>query len=164
MMQIIGTLETILFSDKIRKVNMFGFVQERFFVITKERVFNVKKNKVKRIIQIKTLGGISKCIQPGKTEFTLHVPSEYDYRFHSDKREEIIEILKLRFLEMKRQNLPIFGINKNNLVNYTTTEKDMKKGQTRFPSPSLRVKEEDLVKEDTPVNSTMETDNQPEDF
>jgi len=125
-------------------------------VVTKERVFNIKKNKVKRIIQIKTLGGISKTTIPGKIEFTLHVPSEYDYRFHSEKRDEIIEILKLRFLEMKRQNLPIFGISKANLVNFTTTEKDMKKGQTRFPSPSLRVKEEDLIKDDG-SNSTMDS-------
>ena len=53
--------------------------------MTKERVFNIKKMKVKRIIQIKTLGGVSKATMAGKNEFTLHVPSEYDYRFHSDK-------------------------------------------------------------------------------
>jgi len=49
---------------------------------------------------------------------------------------------------MKRENLPIFGIAKKNLADYTTTEKDMKKGQTRYPSPSLRLREEDLIKED----------------
>jgi hypothetical protein len=49
---------------------------------------------------------------------------------------------------MKKENLPIFGIMKPNLRDYTTTEKDMKKGQTRFPSPSLRIREEDLIKED----------------
>jgi hypothetical protein len=54
-------------------------------VVTRERVFNIKKNKVKRIIQIKTLGGVSKTTQAGKNEFTLHIPTEYDYRFHSDK-------------------------------------------------------------------------------
>jgi hypothetical protein len=45
-----------------------------------------------------------------------------------DRRDEVIEILKIRFLEMKRENLPIFGISKGNLRDYTTTEKDMKKG------------------------------------
>lgn len=29
---------------------------------------------------------------------------------------------------MKKENLPIFGILKGNLRDYTTTEKDMKKG------------------------------------
>jgi hypothetical protein len=40
------------------------------------------------------LSGITKTIYPGKTEFTLHVETEYDYRFTSDKREEIIQTLK----------------------------------------------------------------------
>jgi len=54
--------------------------------------------------------------------------------------------------------LPIFGIQKGNLRDYTTTEKDMKKGQTRFPSPSLRVREEDLIKEDlSSTQSTLES-------
>jgi len=133
---------------------MFGFVQERMLVVTNERVYNIKKTTVKRIIQIKTLGGISKCTAAGKNEFTLHVPSEYDYRFHSDKRDDVIDILKLRYLEMKRENLPIFGINKSTLKDYTTTEKDMKKGQTRYPSPSLRLREEDLIKEDASTASS----------
>jgi hypothetical protein len=142
---------------------MFGFVQERMLVVSNERVYNIKKTTVKRIIQIKTLGGISKCTAQGKNEFTLHVPSEYDYRFHSDRREEVIEILKLRYLEMKRENLPIFGIAKSNLKDYTTTEKDMKKGQTRYPSPSLRLRDEDLIKEE--LNSTQSTtDDEPQDY
>lgn len=56
------------------------------------------------------VGGISKTILPNsKSEFTIHVPSEYDYRFISDKyinnlkiinrRDEIIEIIKYRFVE-----------------------------------------------------------------
>lgn len=56
---------------------------------------------------------------------------------------------------MKKENLPIFGILKGNLRDYTTTEKDMKKGQTRFPSPSLRIREEDLIKEE--LNNTAST-------
>ena len=41
-------------SDKIKKVNMFGWVQERFFVITTEKVYNLKKNKIKRFIPVST--------------------------------------------------------------------------------------------------------------
>ena len=67
----------------------------------------------------------------------------------------MIEILKLRFLDLKRENLPIFGINKANLRDYTTTEKDMKRGQSRMPSPSLRIKGEDLVKEEILGNSQI---------
>jgi hypothetical protein len=74
-----------LFSDKIKKVKMLGFTQERILVVTRERIYNIKKDKIKRIIQIKSLGGISKTVKPGKMEFTLHIPSEYDYRFSSEK-------------------------------------------------------------------------------
>lgn len=55
-------------------------------------------------------------------------------------------MLKVRFIEMKKENLPIYGISKGNLKEYTTTEKDMKRGQSRAPSPSLRIIDEDLIK------------------
>ena len=127
---------------------MFGFVQERYFVITMERVYNIKKNKIKRQININKLSGISKALLGKDTEFTIHVLSEYDYRFHSEKREDIIAILKQRFLDLNRANLPIFGINKNNLRDFTTTEKDMKKQSSRYPPDEYRIKEEDLLEED----------------
>lgn len=65
---------------------------------------------------------------------------EYDYRFVSDRyaishlivfifrREEVIDTLKHRFAEKMNQNLPIFGIDKPNLKDFTTTEKDFKRG------------------------------------
>ena len=47
------------------------------------------------MIQVKDLSGISKTTnQKAKNEFTLHVPREYDYRFETDKREQIIELIK----------------------------------------------------------------------
>jgi len=49
------------------------------------------------------------------------------------RRDEIIEVLKHRYAEKMNQNLPIFGIDKANLKDFTTTEKDFKKGQNRFP-------------------------------
>jgi intein-encoded DNA endonuclease-like protein len=64
-------------------------------VVTTDRIYNFKKQKVKRFININKLGGISKTTSSGsKNEFTVHVPSEYDYRFICDRREEVIDILK----------------------------------------------------------------------
>lgn len=63
------------------------------------------------------------------------------------RRDEILEILKLRFIEKFKANLPIFGIPKINLRDFTTTEKDMKRGQSRFPPDQFRQKEEDLIRE-----------------
>jgi hypothetical protein len=81
-----STLEGLLFADKVNKINMFGWNQERLIIITTEHVYNVKKpHSVKRKIPISYLGGISKTLQGTKIEFTLHVPREYDYRFLSEK-------------------------------------------------------------------------------
>ena len=44
------------------------------------------------------------------------------------RREEIIDIIKQRFVEKNNVNLQIFGIDAPNLKDFTTTEKDMKKG------------------------------------
>lgn len=101
--------------------------------------------KIKRRIPIHKIGGVSKTTVPGKNEFTIHVPTEYDYRFISERykigyiliiifrREEIIEFLKFKFMEKMQTNLPIFGIQKTNLREFTTTEKDMKKLVSKFP-------------------------------
>ena len=85
------------------------------------------------MIQINDLSGITKCLYPGKNEFTLHVNSEYDYRFVSDKREEIIKTLKQIYADKNQINLPIFGVTNKNLNDFTTTEKDKNKGVSRFP-------------------------------
>jgi len=73
--------QKLLFSDKIKKINMFGWVQQRYFLITNEKIYNIKKTKVKRSITINSLSGITKNLQGSKKEFTLHVNTEYDYRF-----------------------------------------------------------------------------------
>lgn len=44
-------------------------------------------------------------------------------------------------------NLPIFGIEKTELRDFTTTERDMKKGLSKYPPPQYRLKGEDLMVE-----------------
>ena len=78
---LISIIEAILFTDKVKKINMFDWVQERRFVITNEKIYNLKKNKIKRHILLSTIGGLSKCSGNTKGEFTIHVTKEYDYRF-----------------------------------------------------------------------------------
>lgn len=144
--QMIGS-QKLMFSDKIKKINMFGWVQQRYFLITNEKVYNIKKTKIKRSIPINNLSGITKNLQGSKREFTLHVNSEYDYRFQSDKRDEIIGILKTAYAERNGINLPIFGVPRSNLLEFTTTEKDKNRGTSRFPPPQFRLLEEDLLRD-----------------
>ena len=64
---------------------MYEWTQDRMLIITAEKVYNLKKTKVKRAIAITKLGGISKSVVGNRNEFTFHVPSEYDDRFLSDR-------------------------------------------------------------------------------
>lgn len=56
---LIVAIESVLFSDKIKKINMYEWAQERIIIITSEKVYNIKHNKIKRTILISKIGGIS---------------------------------------------------------------------------------------------------------
>jgi hypothetical protein len=63
------------------------------------------------MIKISDLDGISKTTNPrAKNEFTLHVPREYDYRFETDRREQVIDLIKRLWFNKMQQNIPVFGI------------------------------------------------------
>jgi hypothetical protein len=54
------------------------------------------------------------------------------------RRDEIITLLKQRFAHYKQYNLPVYGIQNTNLRDYTTTEKDAKRGVSRMPPANVR--------------------------
>lgn len=71
----------------VKKTNMFQWTQERLLCITNNGLYNIHKKKIKRVIQIQDIGGITKTVPPSRNaqEFTVHVPNSYDYRFSSEK-------------------------------------------------------------------------------
>jgi len=71
-------------------------------------------------------------------EFTIHVPSKYDYRFTSAKRDLILDIIKRVHIAIKGANVPVFCIGKKDLKEFTTTENDMKKQKSNFPPSEYR--------------------------
>lgn len=78
--------EKILFSCSMVKINKSERHQSRNFVLTSNRIMNVG-NKVKRSINLKTVGGISLSLK--SFEFVIHVSNDYDYRFLSEEYREI---------------------------------------------------------------------------
>jgi len=146
--------EKLFFADKIKKTNMFEWTQERTFVVTNMGLYNIHKKAIKRHITIKDIGGLTKTIPPSKVmEFTVHVPTAYDYRFISDRREEIINLLKKLYIISTGKSVPIFNVTDKNLKEFTTTESDMKKNVSRFPSSNHRNLKEDLFPQDKLVRS-----------
>ena len=58
------------------------------------------------------------------SEFVLHVPSEYDYRYQVPRREEFVSTLQLRFSNINpKDTMKIYSVPVS-LKNYTTTLKD----------------------------------------
>lgn len=81
------SIDTLIYAAMVKKINMFEWSQERMIAITNNSIFNIHKKKIKRVIAINDIGGISKTVPPSRctTEFTVHVPSSYDYRFSTEK-------------------------------------------------------------------------------
>lgn len=140
---------------------MFEWSQTRTFVITNFAIYNIHKKDIKRQISIKDVGGISKTVPPSKVlEFTIHVPSTYDYRFESARRDIIIDLLKRLYLIEFKTNCPIYHIEAKDLRGFTTTESDMKNKASRIPTKEYLSTSEDLIKLNAPTLSRHDTTNE----
>ena len=84
-MKLISKGEKILFSVYARKFNTFGWKQKRTVVITEEGFYNFDSKKLKRRISITKIDAVIISSDPKSREFVLHSPTEYDYRYTSDK-------------------------------------------------------------------------------
>ena len=73
------------------------------------------------------------------------------------RREEIMDVIKKVYYNMKRSNCPVHHATSKDLKDYTTTEKDMKKGSSRHPPPSLRKYTEDLFEDNITRNESNES-------
>ena len=158
--QLIESNERVLFADRIKKfrANCF-YKQERIIVITTCKLYNIKKTKVQRQILIKDLAGISKALLGTKAEFTVHVKNNYDYRYLSEKRSEILGILKYRYADYMNENLPIYGIQSERTNLFHTLEKDFKRGVSKFPPKHFRIECENVIVGSRPsVASTRVSD------
>jgi len=93
-------VENVHFSDFVIKINRKEKEQTRVMLITNKAVYNVLPNnygKCKRRIDIEKLVAVT--ASKISDEFVIHIPDEYDYRFKSNKKEKICEILGLLYKE-----------------------------------------------------------------
>ena len=57
----------------------------------------------------------------------------------------VFEVLKMAYMSIKKDNLPIFGIAKaKQLGDFATSERDLARGITRMPLVLARIYEEDI--------------------
>ena len=126
--------EKIQFSDKIIKINKYGFKQERNIIITESAVYNLRKTTLRRRIDLKFIIGIT--VSKTSNAFVIHCKEdEYDYQYVSPKRKTILEILGKSYFNINEEEMKIFVLNVDSLSTFVTYKKDKKKDKnfTRMP-------------------------------
>jgi len=168
--KLLGPGEQVLLSTILYKYNKRSKRQERSILITSKAIYNVNKQgiiasiinlfnsnyQVRRRIDIMKLSAIS--VSDISSEFVLHVPDEYDYRYASpEKRDRILTVLCRAFVQNHQRPLIFFFKNDINLTNYTTTEDDAKIQVSRIPTDeSLALNEDTLRAKLNEVNQAKE--------
>ena len=77
--------ESLLFSDVIYKFNSMDWKQQRNIMITNKYIYNLKGENIKRKIKFKDIIALTISGDSNSEEFIIHVPSEYDYFYSSEK-------------------------------------------------------------------------------
>ena len=129
--------EEIQFSDKIFKINKYGWKQERNVLITDKAIYNLKKLSLKRRIDFKTIIGIT--LSKLTDEFVIHCNDiDYDYHYISARKKTIIEIIAKNYQVVNEEELKLFELGVKNLNTFVTTkkEKEKQKNSTRMPNKS----------------------------
>lgn len=136
--------EVVMYSGKWYKINTLGLKQERSLVLTTKHIYNLRKKKLRRKIKIVDVGAVI-LSKKNETEFVVHVPKEYDYRYQADTRKEFVDILQLRFANLDSENTLRLYLVPDSLKLYTTTLKDKKYGLFKLPEESYRLKDLEIA-------------------
>ena len=139
--------ESLLWSGVSVKINHRGKRQERMFVLTNNRVFNLgkKKNKllklfskkIKRSFKIESITGVSYSII--SNNFVFHIASEYDYYLCSSDKDEILRCVMAVQKSLKMDPLKFYMVEDIDLHKYVRFEK-----QTQDKLPAVTPQKLDL--------------------
>ncbi len=111
---------------------------------------------LKRKIKITAVEAITKSKSTESAEFVLHVPSEYDYRYTAEHREEIIQKIKEAYKQACGKSMPIYGVPHHYLKDFVTTKSDRKKNLFKVPEELFRMKEEESPAEPDPMKALLD--------
>ena len=122
--------ENFIFSDKIIKINRFGFHQVRILIITNNAIYNLKQKTLQRRLLISKLKGIS--ISSFSYELVFHGnEEEYDYHYISFSIPKIVYIVEKCF-ELLTGNELQFAFHSNPHLKNMVTSKKEKKDNPKF--------------------------------
>lgn len=124
-----GGGETVLFSDLVVKINRKNKEQTRTILITNKAVYNLlptNQGKCKRRIEFEKISAVTDS--QTSDEFAIHVADEYDYRFKSARKQEIINVLKEHTdkLNVKKESLATLEGNIVNRIQFSALTREEK--------------------------------------
>ncbi|EAR84156.1 Serine/Threonine kinase domain protein (macronuclear) [Tetrahymena thermophila SB210] len=127
--------EQIVASFNVFKYNEYLNRQERTLMITNKCVYNLKNHSIKRVIPFPKIEAIT--VAYFGSEFVIHVPSEYDYRYYSlDKIESILLFITQEYVKSQQKKLKFFFKEEISLQGYWTTKANRKKANNLMPQES----------------------------
>ena len=120
------TPELVQLSTKLLKINRKGKEQKRVLMVTNKAIYNIKPNKLgscQRRIMLGTVASITESIK--SQEFTINVPTEYDYRYKatdSSQKNDIIATLCQLYGKLTGLNLNVHKISQTSTEEHTVTK------------------------------------------
>ncbi len=122
--------ETIIFTDKIIKINRFNMKQERNFILTSNGIYNMKSKSLKRRIDLKDVQGVT--VSKVNYEFVIHCCDiEYDYYYVSTRVMKIVELISQQYKYIHSKELMLFNL-ENKPLKEVVTQKSEKKNNKNF--------------------------------
>lgn len=144
--------ETVLYEVPCQKDFFFIFKKSYTLAITDIRIVLLysegsieNSSDIKRSISYSRVKGVTKSLAENPTTFVLHVKKDEDECLYLKDMEDAVDMIKKVYTSLLKKNLPVFGIESNNLKDYTTTDKDALLGISRMPLRRLRLPEERIL-------------------
>lgn len=162
------TYEKPVYCQQVWKFNYKSTKQERTLLITTINIINVANldflsktlsffnpsYPIKRKISLGKIDAIT-ISRPG-TEFVVHVPDEYDYRFSTDTKEDLIMHICMALKEYDPNKKLLFFF-KDDLIleKFTTTKFDIEKKISKIPTETPISLTLDMLKEELDKQKKM---------
>lgn len=119
--------EKIHFADFVVKINRKEKKQIRLLLITNNAIYNLMPNKLskcRRRITLESIGSIT--MSKLSDEFVFHILDEYDYRFKSNKKEIIKQVIADLYAQITNSKVNITYVMLNRLRGVVLTKKKMR--------------------------------------
>lgn len=152
-----GPGEVIQFSDLAVKINRKDKEQTRVLLITDKGIYNLLPNnyKLKRRINLSLVMALS--VSTVSDEFVIHVDGEYDYRYKSSHKQDVINILnELYRAATGKPKLPLKYLEDADLKSQALT-KAMARLQTRADNLRRRHELAELDESDKEDQKVMQS-------